>query len=717
MLDETHHFSRLMQQPKTSPLRLLAFLCFFLFIYSPLFAQQDSLKTESLKPVAISVSKLGNDLKSLPIAVTTINALELQPVAQRLSFQEYLQNVPGLFSLNANNYSQDLRLSIRGFGARSAFGIRGIKIIVDGIPETTPDGQGQIDNLNLAVIKSIDVLRGPSSVLYGNASGGVITIATLDAVKNNFVKAGYTFGSFNMQQSNILAGIQHNNTTYVLQGNYTKTDGYREQSGFLNYNFNGKVKHDLSETSQLIFNLNYTDSPVAKDAGGLTLEEVNDNRRQARQRNVSFDTQETISQLKVGLAYNDEISEQLKFNTYGFYSYRSFYGKLPFENGGIVDLDRNYFGNGASLTLESNSKNNGFSTDPGTSNIESPNFSGIRNELQIGYDIAFQNDRRVRFQNMEGTQADESLNQLEQFQTFGVYALDQLYLGKFLLRGGLRYDYNLLKAKDAFLSDGDNSDELQLNALSASLNSSYNLDNNLFLYGGISTSFETPALSELSANPNGEAGFNTDLEAQRATNYEIGAKYDALKTRWDVALFYIKTTNDLVPFELEQFPDRTFFRNAGSTNRKGIELALSQKIIEHLEFSASYTFSDFEYEDYTLPAGNFSGNSLPGIPKHLATASVAYNANKLTLQLNGQFTGSFFADDANETRVEDYTVINVKSGYEFKTRRLNISPFLGINNLFNTSYNDNIRLNAFGNRYYEPAPGFNAYVGMAVKFF
>jgi len=318
---------------------------------------------------------------------------------------------------------------------------------------------------------------------------------------------------------------------------------------------------------------------------------------------------------------------------------------------------------------------------------------------------------------LEGSQGEETLNQLEQFQTFGVYALDQLYLGKFLLRGGLRYDYNVLKAEDDFLGDGNDSGEIQLNAVSASFNSSFEVSNKLSVYGGISTSFETPALSELSSNPNGNAGFNTNLKAQRATNYEIGVKHESFRTRWNVALFYIKTTNDLVPFELEQFPDRTFFRNAGSTNRKGIEVFINQKIGNSLQLSGSYTYSDFEYDDYVLPSGDFRGNELPGIPKHLATASLQYQKNNVILQLNGQFTGDFFADDANETRIEDYTVVNLKAGYNFKRTSYSLAPFFGINNLFDTTYNDNVRLNAFGSRYYEPAPGFNVYVGLNLRLF
>jgi len=253
--------------------RIIIWLC---IICSPqnIFGQQDSLKAVKLDPITLKVSRISEKNIQIPISISHLEFEKNNDIRQQLSFNEYLLEAPGIFALNSNNFSQDLRVSIRGFGARSAFGIRGIKILVDGIPETTPDGQSQIDNLNLSIIKSIEIIRGPSSALYGNASGGVISINTLDNISKNFVKFGLNMGSYQMQQYQVAFGLKRKNTNYIFQGNKTSTKGYRNQSGFENYNFNLRMRHQFSTTSKLNFHLNYTNSPNAEDSGGLTIEEV-----------------------------------------------------------------------------------------------------------------------------------------------------------------------------------------------------------------------------------------------------------------------------------------------------------------------------------------------------------------------------------------------------------------------------------------------------------
>jgi iron complex outermembrane receptor protein len=655
-------------------------------------AQRDSIPIISIDSVTINASRSTEPQLILPLASTKLSLIETQDIRQQLSLQDYLQEVPGLFSLNANNFSQDLRVSIRGFGSRSAFGIRGIKILVDGIPETTPDGQGQIDNLNLAVIKDIEVIRGPSSALYGNASGGVISIQTIDHVKDDFIKGAMTLGSYGSQKFQLLSGFQGRKSTYVFQGSHTKTDGYRDQSGFKNNNINGKMKFHISEKSKLNININYTDSPKAEDAGGLTLDELNTNRRQARQRNVDFKTEEFVSQFKIGGNFNHEFSEKMTLETYGFYSYRDFYGRLPFEFGGIVDLNRNYFGNGSSI------------------NVKSTN-----NQLKLGYDWAIQNDQRSRFRNLEGEQGAKTLGQLEKFSTIGFYALNHYTIDAFLIRMGIRYDANTLKAEDDFLENGDDSGSINLNAFNPSLGVSYKLSSKKTIFTGFSTSFETPALSELSANPSDIGGFNEALKPQKAQNYEVGYRSVNSKHRFEAVLFYIHTKDDLVPYELEEFPDRTFYRNAGSTNRKGLELSYQRNLTNQLKLSTVYTYSDFEYDTYSIPSGDFKGNALPAIPKHKALVSLLYQNERLTVKLEANHIGGLFTNDANSAEVEGYTLANLNFGYKAKLGRLKLSPFLGFNNIFDTTYNDNIRINAFGGRFYEAAPGFNVFGGLRVQ--
>ena len=661
-------------------------------------AQNDSLKVILLDSVEIKTLRIATSAQQQPFSIASYNATTLQETRQQLSLQEYLTHISGLFSLNANNYAQDLRISIRGFGARSAFGIKGVKIIVDGIPETTPDGQGQIDNLNLGIIENIEVLKGSSSALYGNASGGIIHISTKQNFNTDFLKAGLTLGSYNNQQYQISGGIAKNTSKVIFQGSHTRSDGYRDQSGLKNSNFNLRWFEKLSNTSKINFQVNYTNSPIGDDAGALTLEEVKAERRQARGRNIQFRTGEAIEQFKIGGTYQYFINEKENVQLYGFYNHRNFEGRLPFNFGGWINLNRNYYGQGGHYTLKSP-------------------FTKGNNELQLGYEYASQKDIRKRFINDDGIKGSNTLNQIERFTNVGFYVLDHFYIKKWLVTTGIRFDSNRLKVTDQKLDNGNQSGDRNLSSVNPSFGVNYQLIDQLNLYGNFRSSFETPSLSELSANPTGEDGFNTSLDPQRAFNYEIGFKGVVCNhLNFDLTLFYINTKNDLVPFELEAFPNRSFFRNAGATKRTGIELATTYTINPEFSVQGNYTYSNFKYTSYTLPQGDFLENELPGIPKNFTALSLLYKNKKgFNARLQYRFVDTFFANDANNASEPSYHITDFSMSYRFKKQQSIWSPFFGVNNIFNTNYSDNIRLNAFGNRYYEPAQKINFYAGIRYK--
>lgn len=675
-----------------------------LFIYlNDLQSQADTLLTDSVQELLITATRIESTPIRYPTSITVINADESYKVKQQLSLQEYTRSVPGLFTLNANNFAQDLRISIRGFGSRSAFGIRGIKLIVDGVPETTPDGQGQLDNLDLGIIQSLEVLRGPSSSLYGNASGGVININTIDRIDENYTQAGIIFGSYGMQQYQLSKGITSQKTTALFHGSYNKSNGYRVQSGFKNINLNAKIKHELNESSSLKFGFSFSDSPQADDPGGINLEGVESDREQARDRNVTFKTGEEIRQVKASAQYALELNESTDVSSYAFYATRDFYGKLPFGFGGIIDLSRGYGGHGTSL------------------NIKSSTGQGI-NKLQFGYDIAIQNDDRQRFFNNDGTQGDLTFDQRESFFNVGFYLVDHYQVGKLFFNGGVRVDINKLSATDKFLANGDASGSINLSSINPSLGISYQLGKSNFLFANYSTSFETPTLSELSNNPDGAEGFNPDLKPQESRNLELGIKgvvdlENSKSINYSIAVFDIATTNDLIPFELEAFPDRDFFRNAGETSRFGIESSVAYNFLKGWIGNFSYTYSDFKFEEYNLPNGNFSGNKLPGLPANYGVVSLTKAGPKgLTMDLQYIFTGELYGNDSNETVIPGYSLVNFNLGYQIHKENFTLLPLFGINNLTNTQFNDNIRINPFGGRFYEPAPGINYYGGLKINF-
>lgn len=651
--------------------------------------------SQKIDTVYIKSARISTTAQKLPAAVSVYQATDDDATRQQLSLQEYTQQTPGVFTQNANNFAQDLRVSMRGFGARSAFGIRGIKLIVDGIPETTPDGQGQLDNLNLGIIDRIEVLKGPSSSLYGNASGGVISIQTIDQVEKPFSTWKATAGSYGFQNLQATAGITTGKATYIFHGNYVKSDGYRDQSGFEQYNANVKANFKLSEKFTLKALLNYSDSPQADDAGGINLASVEEDRRQARDRNVLFQTGETIQQFKAGLSAIWNINTNTTAEGYLFYNNRQFEGRLPFEFGGLIDLGRDYVGQGANIT-----------------------YSKGKNTLKAGYDFGYQNDDRQRFRNLEGIKGEQTLDQKERFTSLGIYVTDHLELDKWYLTGGIRFDYNKLTAVDEFLDNGDDSGDITLNSLNPSIGASYAFAKAHNVYANIATSFETPALSELSANPTGDQGFNENIEAQKAINYEVGIKGKLAKgLSYQTAIFYIDTEDDLVPFELAAFPDRTFYRNAGKTTRKGIEVEGAYAFTKAWSLTAAYTFSEFKYSDFVVDDVNFDGNLLPGIPKHLTTIGLQYQSEKgFFATVQASLVGKQYANDSNEATVDGYENINFRTSYSFTYKKIAIKPYAGLNNILDQEYTDNVRINAFGSRFYEPAPGINGYGGIEVRF-
>ena len=657
-------------------------VCIVFFTIGVQAQNQSALVTITLSEVALQAPKTETPRNQLPFSLSVQSVDEFQKIYQQLSLQEYLVAVPGLFTQNANNYAQDLRISLRGFGARAAFGIRGIKLIVDGIPETTPDGQGQLDNLPLGLLSSVEVLRGPSASLYGNASGGVLYLNTLDQLENETIQLQSRLGAYGFQSYQLNTSLKGEKTVALLHINRTKTDGFRQNSGFEQTLFNTKIKHRLSPKSTLQLQLNYTDSPRAEDAGGITLEDTELDWSQARQRNVAYDTYESVNQFKSGLQWQQDWGDQWNLDTYGFYTFRDFYGKLPFENGGIIDLTRNYFGFGSRL-----------------------NYIQDKHRWQIGIETAQQADQRDRYLNLNGAQGSLSFSQLESFGSFGIYILDEVRWEKVLLRTSLRYD-------DLRLGADSVSEDQTYQVLNPSVGLSYEVASQHRLFADFSSSFETPALSELSANPSGAEGLNLELEPARALNYELGWKGLWAKIRMEANVFFIESTNEILPYELEAFPGRSFYRNAGATQRWGVEVFGSYQW-EQWELQASMTQAQYRFTENNTS----EGNTLPGIPNSQFFLQVGYTSlQNWQFQLTGEHIGSLYADTDNAVQIEAFQKVRLQGGKTIALGDLELNLFAGINNLFDVRYFDNIRLNAFGGRYYEPAPGRNAFFGLSAAF-
>ena len=648
------------------------------------------IKVLDLNEVIVNSSKIPSRLSDIPLSINVLDTALNVNILQQNSLKEYINRIPGVFTLNANNFAQDLRISIRGFGARSAFGIRGIKLIVDGIPETTPDGQGQLDNLNLGIIERVEVIRGPSASLYGNASGGVIKINSISNFENNFVNLKSTYGSYGMQNYQGSFGLKRLNSEALVHLNKISSNGYRDRSKIEQTNFLSRLRLKTKSIGIFSGSLSYTDSPYAGDPGGLTDEERNNNRAQARARNIDYDTYESINHFKSSLQWELKNSEKISWNASTFYSKRNFYGKLPFEFGGIVDLDRDFWGGNFNFKLISFNEK-------------------VSNTLLLGLDLGFQKDRRKRFKNIKGVQGEITLNQIESFENRSFYLIDHLKYKKVLITIGLRWDNNTLAT--------DKTDYgIELYKLNPSIGINMSVSKNKNIWVSFSSSFETPTLSELSSNPYGDSGLNPQLIAQKALNFEFGYRSKMKNKYFEMVAFYIPTDDEITPYEIEQFPGRTFYRNAGKTSRKGIEIIFNHNISKKINFDNSYTFSDFKFREFTSGSNNLSDNYLPGIPKNIFNSNISYKTeNGLIFLTELIYNDKIYSSNNNDIFEKPYWLSNFKISKKINNKKLFWDIYFGLNNIFNTYYSDNIRLNAFGGRFFEPAPLRNFYLGLNLK--
>ncbi len=650
-----------------------------------------------INPPKVNATRVEKNIIDIPASVSHIGKEKIQLGTEQIGLDESMSQVPGVFFLNRYNYAQDLRVSIRGFGARSSFGIRGVKIIVDGIPETLPDGQGSIDGVDIGSIYKINVIRGPSSSLYGNASGGAILIETERGSKLPFIELRNTYGDFNLNKQQFKIGGETANLNYLLNISNTSVDGYRENSEFENKQFNGRFEYSLSGKSSIVSTIHHTDQPLANDPGGITAGDVTINPRQARSQNLNFQAGEKVKQTRLGLVYKTQLDKSRAIEVRTYNTNRDFSNKLPFQNGGIVNLDRSFYGGGLKYTEEGN-------------------LGKYQNRLLLGIDFDRQDDNRSRYNNLLGVKGTQTFQQNELITSLGAYFQNETKLNDIVeITLGIRHDDVAFDVTDKFLADGDDSGKINLNEFSPMAGISLKANSNTNIYATASKAFETPTTTEF-ANPSG-GGFNQTIKPQKSTSYEIGIKTFNNKYSFEAAIFQTNVKDELTPFEDSEQPGRTFFTNAGSSDRHGLELTSIRRFYDRLEFSTTYTYSDFKFNHFRNADGEiYDGKRIPGIPKNLLNFNLSWsNESGAYANLDTTFTGEFYADNGNQTKVDSYTVSNLRLGKNFIRNDLDIGFYLGVNNIFNEKYNSNIRINAYGNRYFEPAPKQNVFFGITVN--
>jgi iron complex outermembrane receptor protein len=652
-------------------------------------------RAQVLDEIVVTANRMETAARATSRSVSVVDAARLAEATQKLGLDEALAQVPGLYIQNRYNFAQDLRISLRGFGSRSSFGIRGIRLYVDGIPGTLPDGQGQVDSIDLGSIGRVEVLRGPASAQYGNAAGGVIAVTTALPDTGRSLEFGVAGGEPGLGRARFAAAGAGERLRYRLNLTAESVDGYRTHSGYRNRRLNGKFAFALGESDSLDVTLNLTDQPLAEDPGGIDAEQAERDPESARDANVFFDAGETLSQQRAGFVYTRErASGTLTLRNY--YVLRDFENRLPFEGGGAVDLDRFFYGGGAKYEFGS--------SDSG----------GLR--LIAGFDYDRQADDRVRFDNVAGERGQRVFDQAENVTGTGAYLQGRYdFADTWTVSAGLRYDDVSFDVDDRYLADGDDSGRIAFRELSPSVGVTADFGTRVLFFNA-GTAFETPTTTEL-ANPDAAGGFNQQLRPQLARHYELGVRGEQPALAWELSAFHIDGDDELIPYELAEFPGRTFYENAGTTSRTGIEAYASWRHSSGLGAELSWTWSDFVYDRFIAADGDdFSGNLLPGLPGRHGYGALTYAAAQFDARLEAVYVGSRYADNANDVEVDAHTVVNLRARRTFRARRWSLDAYIGINNLADERYFGNLRINAFGGRYYEPAPDRNLYAGFDLRF-
>ncbi|HBY0135540.1 TPA: TonB-dependent receptor [Klebsiella pneumoniae] len=650
-----------------------------------------------------------------PAAVSVVNGDEMRQAAPRVNLSESLGAVPGLQVQNRQNYAQDLQLSIRGFGSRSTYGVRGLRIYVDGIPATMPDGQGQTSNIDIGSVDTIEVLRGPFSALYGNSSGGVINVTSQTGTQPPTVEASSYYGSFGTWHYGMKAtgavgdGSHAGDVDYTVSTNRFTTHGYRDHSGARKNLANARLGVRINDVSKLTLLLNSVDIK-ANDAGGLTADEWHDNPRQSP-RGDQYNTRKNTRQTQAGLRYERQLSAQDDLSvmmyagereTTQFQSIPRAPQLKPSHAGGVIDLTRHYQGIDTRLT------HRGELLVPVT--------------LTAGLDYENMSERRKGYENFVmvngapqyGEQGALRRNERNLMWNVDPYLQTQWQLtDKLSLDAGVRYSSVWFDSNDYYITPGNGDDSgdasyhkwLPAGSLKYALTDAWNV------YLSAGRGFETPTINELSYRSDNQSGLNFGLKPSTNDTVEIGSKTRIGNGLFTAALFQTNTDNEIVVDSSSG--GRTSYKNAGKTRRQGMELGLDQQFGESWRLKAAWTWLDATYRTNVCDDASCNGNRIPGIARNMGYASFGYQPEQ------GWYAGSdirymsdIMANDENTAKAPSWTVVGLTTGYKWSYGRMDMDLFGRIDNLFDREYVGSVIVNESNGRYYEPAPGRNYGIGL-----
>lgn len=694
-------------------------------ISSPLVWAEDLTQDVTVLPTLhVEATRTDTTYLQTPASVFRIDVSQVDTSSQ-VNLTEVVKGVPSLQLRNRENYAQDLQLSMRGFGARSTFGVRGVRLYVDGIPATMPDGQGQTSNIDLSSLDHVEVLTGPFSSLYGNSSGGTILTSTKEGQGKDSIELSYSGGSHDKSRAGLVlqGGAKGaNEPSYVISSSYFDTDGYREHSGAEKVLNNAKLSWNLDDGSKINWITNYV-KIHADDPQGLTHDQWNTNPRQQVPFLKQFNVRKDIEQTQTGVTWSKPINDKNELYAMAYLGNRQVTqyqsipkGEVKLEEGkpiysgqaspkhagGVIDFERNYYGADFRWT--------GKELLPNTT-------------LSVGVALDIMDEERKGFENFNVNNVYGVKGNLRRDEDNTLWNIDPYlqaswqFLPTWRLDTGVRYSNVHYKSKDNYLSNGDDSGKTDYSKVLPSAALSWQILPELMAYVSYAKGFETPTFTEMAYRPDGESGFNFDLTASTSDTYETGLKSQNQLGDFTLAVFQTKTKDDIV--SAGNSNGRSTFRNADKTLREGLEFAWNKKLWRDLTATASYTYLDATF-DADIPAlGSIaqipSGNAIPGIAKNQAYASLAWQpSHGLYGGIDVQYMDKVYVNDTNSDAAPSYSVTSANVGYAWVMGDWKVNSFARVDNLFDKNYAGSVIVNDGNGRYFEPADGRNWSAGLRV---
>lgn len=653
----------------------------------------DTARRVGLDTLVVEVLRTPLPVARAPFAVSAVEDAAIRGGRPGMALDEALAGVPGVQVDNRYNHALGERISVRGFGARAQFGVRGVRVLVDGIPATMADGQTTLNHVDLGSIARAEVARGPAGALYGNASGGVVHLTTAPPPDGPIAGAWrVTGGADGLLRLHGAVGGRAGDAWWRASASRLRYDGFREHADADTWlaGATGGVRGATRDLSLSFHAARYD----ARNPGGLTDTAAARDPHQAFAGNKSFRTGEVGRHAQLGARLRQALGPAvLEASAYGLT--RSVDNPIP---GRIVDVERRAGGARASLSAP---------------------FLGT-GRWTAGGEAALQRDARGNYQNVGGTRGDVTLLQRERVTSAAAFAQAAAPLGPRVdVLAALRWDRVRFSVRDRLVSESNPDDGgfRTMSRWSPSAGVAVRPGAGVTVYANVATAFETPTTTELANRPTGAGGFNPDLQPQRTRSFEAGARAMRGGTAFELAAYHARIRGALVPFEVPDAPGRQFFRNAGSAVHRGVEAAASSRISEPLRARVAYTLTDARFDEYAVGAATYDGNRVPGVAPHRVQAALGWeDAEGPFAWAEGRWSSRTQVNDANDQSSPAHTVVDVRGGWRgLRVGGARTMPFVGITNLLDRAYNASVVVNAFGRRYFEPGPGRALYAGVEVE--